>query len=477
MKINKILLLSIFCIFFISFASAGLVVVGQSVNQTTKIVGQPLTFTIDLQNTELYSFYNISVEDNNYISFATIPVISSGQTIRVTVNLISDLAFNDSFRVRGYYPAQIGASNQTYSINVDYYSGLSECDKTIIQGDTIIWTNSVLDDIVMRNSVTNQDIATILQGGSYQTKFDTPYSLSYYFLRRGYPFTNTCTITVLSDTGSVNDPSKDANFSLGVNIIYTPTTITTTILENNYTINVFDSQDGVMSVKNTGDNVAKNIHLDNPWFSFSTNNFDLLPGVTKAITYTISPKITLTSDTNKNYIQNLTITGNFADLNYPFYIYIPYTDLSTANKTTNYGSLLELIAQYCNEHPSESFCSNQSKVVYVYNNGSDIVSMNWTQAQLKGLFDFIFKNGDNLNTLSAYIKEHFDSWNVTIDNVSVRLSNLEADNQVQKKAQVTTASTQMFLFIAVAIIILCTLVGAIIFITRREKKKREVNRF
>jgi hypothetical protein len=458
-------------------SASGLQVVNQSINSTTKIVGQPLTFTIDILNSELFSFYNISVEDNPYIHFETIPSLLSGQTARVTVNLTSDLAFNSTFKILGYYPAQIGASNQTYNINVDYYNGLSQCDLTIIKGDTVIWNNSVLDNIVMRNSVTNLDVTTILDGDYYKTIFDTPYSLSYFFLRRGYPFTNVCTITALSDSGNVNDPSKDANFTLGVNIIYTPTNILSTFLITNYTINVFDSTDGVMSIKNIGSNIAKNVHLSNSWFTFSSNDFDLLPGVTKAITYTISPLISVTNDTNKEYTQNLTISGNFASLNYPFTIFVPYMNLENANQTSNYGSLLDLIAQYCNEHPSESFCSNQSKIVYVYSNGSNIVTMNWTQDQLKGLFDFVFQNGDNLVALSDYVKEHFDGWNSTIGNISVRLDNLETDNQNQNTTLATTASTQMFIFISVAILLLSALVGSIIFITKREKKKREVKRF
>ena len=68
-------------------------------------------------------------------------------------------------------------------------------------------------------------------------------------------------------------------------------------------------------------------------------------------------------------------------------------------------------------------------------------------------------------------------WQCFLEMLVTGMNNQIKDIGLEKPEQYIGFIGTLFLFIAVAILILCALVGAIIFITRREKKKREVNRF
>jgi hypothetical protein len=466
-----IILVICFCISFTS--STGLRIVNQSFYNSTKISGSGLSFTFDILNDGTFPFYNVTIENNTQLSPITIPSITPGQIVRVNVSILSDIGFTKTFSVYGFYTAQIGTSNQTHDINIDFNNGVSICDISIVKGDSIKWTNSVSDSVTLKQYTPSGviDLSVIPVSSTYNVNFNVPTTLTYSCWRGGfYQFTNPCTITVLNDNGLVNNPLYNANLSLSIHMLYTPTNISYVILQKNYTIDVFSSQDGLMSITNTGPYLAKNIFLDANWFTFSSNHFDLSPGSTKAISYTITPALSKTNDTNKNYERTLSITGNFNTVSEKFNIFIPYVNLENSSTTSNFQSIIDMLNSYCGSHPEAPYCNTQPKVVYVYGNDSNMITMNFTQDQAKGIFDYLFKTGDKLDVFATYAKENFynlssqvSQQTYSVNSTDARLARLE-QNDINRSFAITAIGVGLFiLFVAGALVTL-------IYLKKKENK-------
>ena len=475
--VNKLTLLILLLILPGLVSAAGLRIVNQSSNNINKIFERNEVFTFDIINDEAFNFYNISLYNFTNIDSSVISVLTPGQVYRVNNTISKDISYNSSIRIKGFYTAQVGASNSTHNINIDFYSGVSKCNFVAIKGDKVKWTNTVNDDIILRNSVTQNDVVTIIKNGTYETTFDAPTTFQYYFLRRGYIFTNPCTITVLDDNGLVNNPEYDAFLYLNVSIIYTPTNISYNILLKNYTVNVFQSQDGVMSITNNGNVTAKNILLSGEWFGFSSNGFDLAPGATKALTYTISPIVANTNDTNKIYSKNLMINGNFPQITENFTIYVPYMNLDTMNGSSNFQNIFDMFKIYCASHPQESFCRTEPSVVYVYGNDSGKFNVTFGQEQVKGIFDYIFTIGDKVDAQANYDKEKLNSLETQMNQTTSYVSNVDSKLTALEKANEERASFTIFLTILVGLLIVSSLVAIIIISYKKYNKRRHVERW
>lgn len=476
----KIFLFSFITTLIILFALPNILSSGLIINQTTqslvKISGTSPTYNFTIINPTTYTFYNITLEPNVYLNTPTIPELNTSQIASISSVVVANESFNKTFKVQGYYYTTVGVSNNTHVVNVDYYNGLDKCDFTITKGDRVLWVNSVSDEIQLKNVATGNVVTIIPQGNNYTTYFDSPQSFQYVFLRRGFIFTRICTITALSDSGLVNNPEYDGFMNLTVTLIFNPTNITYNIVSNNYTINVFQSQDGVMTITNVGNESAKNIMLTGDWLTFNTNNFNLLPGETKGIIYTIKPSITLTSQTNQSYNKTLSIAGNFNTLYYPFNIFVPYANMD-ANQSGNYQSLLELIRKFCKDNPKETFCLDKPSVVYIGNGTDQNFNVSYSTEQVKAIYSYIFSMGDDQKIVNNYMKE-------TLENISNRINGIEnlsanslklvSDSEV--KRQENSGNTTFIIIIFIMLGLLGLLI-MIILVMRRYREQEKITKW
>ena len=333
----------IFVFLFLNLVSAnGLVVLNDTFNFTkTYNVDREITF--DISNSESFPFYNISVEDNQIISMPTLNELLSGETKTITAKAIGNEDFNGYIKIKGYHSAQIGASEEEYFIDIHFIDGLSFCTKTLIEGDKITWTNLVNDEVVIKNMVTGNEALRIPINSSKTSNFDVPEIFTYAVLRRGYQFTQTCTITILDDTGLVYDPQYSTNLELNMKILYNPTQIQTSVLQRSYTMDFYEVKEVFMSIQNIGNETAENVHLNGRWFTdFNYNNFDLVPGEIKNVLFNIKPIIFSTNETDKTHIENLSISGNFPTIYEDFSIYINYAEIGD-NITSNISTFIDYL--------------------------------------------------------------------------------------------------------------------------------------
>lgn len=462
----------------IPIVSANGLIVNQTNYNVTKFFNQDLLYTFTLRNTDSFTFYNITIEDNNDISVPIISELGPGQGANVDAMVKSNENFNfKQYKIKGFYYSNVGVSNTTHDINVDFYNGLSRCDFSIVKGDKVNWKNNVPDVVEIRNAITNTAVTTIQQNQSYLSTFESPTTFSYVFMRRGFSFTPVCTITVLNDVGLINNPELDGILNLSLKTIFDPTSINTTILERNYTLDVFAFQDGIITIKNTGDKIAKDVKLSGKWMTFNSNNFDLEPGQTKGIVYTIRPILNNAAETNKTYLENITITGNFQTVYEQLSIFVNYANINNSNSSGNYQSLLGLLQQFCKDNPDEVFCKDKPSVVYVGNTSDEVFNVTYSQEQVKRIYEYIFSMGDDQRIVNNYMKETMLGVSNSIDEVkgisinnTRRLQDLES---LRKQNDTTITVIIVFFLILVLVGVLITT----IIIVRKNKNLQEIKRW
>ena len=370
-KNNIYKIFGVFLLFFlISFTSANGLQVTQG-NQTLTTLNINKTFAIDyttslnFSNQEAFNMFNIVSSNPSILSFDSFN-LSSGETKLIPVTIKANSNFNGVINFQAYFNQNIGASNRTYIVNLNYPSGLDVCDLSIIAGDTIIFANNFTDSIALHNVDTNQDITTILSKQNYTDHFTSPVSFRYTGTYLTLPFTPICSIAVQDTNGLVHSNDYDFSSTLNVNINYPPTSINLTFLTTNYTLNYNSNVQDIFKITNTGNKTAKSIHLSGNWVTFNINDFDLNPGEQKNIGYTIQPQVFQTNDTNKNYTQIISATGNFPEVDQNISIFVPYSVITNQlnNGTFDPEFMRNLYNFYCSQKPEDSICAN------LYANGS-----------------------------------------------------------------------------------------------------------
>ena len=472
---NYSVMIGVVLLLLISSISAnGLTIISNSSIALNKTINVDKAISFSLKNEEPFTFYNITFETNDIISMPKIDILNSGETLNITAVVTTNEDFNNILRLKGFYEANLGTGTPTnYDITVDFNEGLSKCDFSIIKGDSVNWQNLVNDEVRLRNEDTMEYINTILQNGSYQTNFDTPEVFRYAFYRRGYLFTNICTITVLDNVGLINDPNLDAILDLNVNVNYEPTTIATTFLETSYSMDFYRNQEGAFTVKNTGTKVAKNIQLSGDWFSFSKNSFDLDIDESKVVVYTISPAIFNTSETNQSYNKNLTISGNFNSVIKNFDIFINYAEIDeNFNYSNGSSGLTYLIDQYCKDHPD--ICSPEPRIIYRNaDNDTNSFNVSFEQGQFKDFISLVFDTLDEIKVALNYFKSDKEFYSSQINTTNSKISALEVSINQEKLSRETNTDNSFFILLILSIVAVAILFGFIVWLLAKNKRAKK----
>lgn len=459
--------LLILMLFIINTVSAnGLGLIGDSNISLNKTVGIDENIILSITNLDSFPFYNITLDGDINIIMTQIPVLMPGEIKNVTVTIKSNLDIQETLRLRGTYVSDLGVGNHTYINNVDFENGISTCNLEIIQGDSVNWINFVNDQIKMINAETALEVATINQNSTYSTRFDTPQNLNYFFTRRGFQFTDTCQVIVLGSSGFINNPNLDKLINFNINVDFKPTTVTTTFIETNYNLDVFQKGEGTFTIKNTGNETAKNIQFIGEWFTFSINNFDLAPGITKGVNYFIEPILTTTNQTNQTYIKNLNINGNFNSIIQNFSIFVKYGDID--NNTLGGDSLINFIVKYCLEHPDASFCGGNAKVIY-RDNTNGTVSIDVVRDEVKGVFSMVYEISDDVDIFKQITTEKLAKLEELLNTTSLQTT---LTSQTVQDSLSKSDNTKSFV-ILVVLIFSMIVAGALATYLILQKKKRD----
>lgn len=447
--------------------SDGLEVLNQSFT-VNKTAGTPVAITFSLRNNEPFTFFNITFEANPDIQMPKLDQLESGATASITAVLVGNESISKNIRVRGFYQTNVGKSDRVFPVNVTAFQS-TPCDLTIIEGDSVAWTSRLLSPILMVNA----DSGLPIDGGNMQfnqtftKQFNSPETLRYSFSVSGISFPQSCTITVLSGTGLVNNPNFDAEITLNVQQNFPPTLLEAVIPVTSYSLEFFQTADGSLSLFNKGNSTAKGIKLESDWLSFNKNNFELKPGESTGVSYTILPRIGSTAETNKSYTKPLKISGNFPTISTDLNVFVPHAIIS--GNLSDFQNATTLIDFLCRTRPD--LC--QPQIVYrTTNNASGSANISVSQSSYEALLLALLEekesrvNSDRADTESnAEIKE---LWNETRSTQQAQLEETKA-----LKESYDTLRRNLILSVATVLLIGCTgLIGFLVVHLRRRAAQR-----
>lgn len=435
-----------------------------------KTYNQDKSITFTIKNEEPFSFYNITFKDNDIITMSRINELTSGNSKEVTATVKTNNDFNGDIEIIGYFESQLGIQNKSYNITVTTADGLEVCDFSIVKGDKVTWFNKIPDEIRLKNM--NADyVTTIEKNGSYTTTFDEPEIFEYAFYRRGSLYTDICQITVLDDVGYVNDPNLNEIITLNIDMKYEETTIQATLFTDNFTLNFLESADDVIIIKNTGTKVARNIKLSGDWFTFNKNNFDLDPDKSTVVVYNIKelkPGITNTTNTNKTYDKNITITGNFDKVVKHLDVFIKYAEIG--ENYTSGETWEQELKNKCEDDPDYWLCP---KTRIVYRDINDTLlrfNVTYEQEQCEQMTSLMFDKMDGEDEIYNYMKRVITDLNQTIQTMSSKVNNLETNIIAEKTLREEQKNNLDYVWFFIAVGLLIVALIAIVFLVYRQKK-------
>lgn len=470
-------LIAISMIEIIGVHANSLTVLNNNTINVSKIYNTNQDFIFTLQNQEPQTFYNITFITNDFVTMPMISTLTSGQIINVTATAKGNSNFKGSLEIAGYYVNNVGITNSTHVINVSYDNGLSDCSLTFIRGDKVIFVNQVPDDVQLFNKDTNVLVTTIGAGQNYTSNFDSPAIFHYAFLRRGLQFApatgGACTIISLDDQGYVNNPGLDAWLNLSILVGYNPTSLTSSFLETNYTVDFFGTSQGVFTLKNTGSEIAHNISITGDWFGYSPDYFDLNPGETKAVIYTIKPQVSNTNQTNQTYAPNITISGNFPTIIQTMTVFVNYAIIDNGNLNNSNGTTFK--DWLCKNYPE--YCNPNANVIYKYLNGSDgSFNVTFQQDQVRQMLGYMFTLGDSWTAGMNYLKSQLTDANNNITSLNSQVVTLKAEQDAQKAEALKSNNNWFFVFLLIGMLVIGCLTFVIITQWVQKNKQERIDK-
>ncbi len=453
MNKNKIFFTTLLFLLIPFVSSLSVVPFHMSIN---KMYNQPFFINLTLTNNNNLNFSNIFLETNPYVSLVTKNIsISKNTSKNITLKIFSNDDFSKGIRIKGFYNTTIGESHSIFHSTITYPNPPTICSKNAYKGDKIDFHNS--NDYLITLQKTDGTTIGIINPNSYfNWSLTNSGIVNYIILRQGYPFGGTCTVDVMNTNGLINNPDFDAVFNLSVNNVYVNTTINMNVPISSYNLSLTNSQQGLLSITNTGNNVAHNVSLKANWFSFSENNFNINSGQTKVISYTINAlgHLTHTNQTNKTYIQNLTLFGNFGKIVKPFSIFVEYGQVSIGQGNSTSDFLQWLKQNY------PQLLKPKVVIQYVNNNSRDY-NITTNNQKLNGLASAIFSTQDSVRKSFQNNLEILAEMNKSINKSDyLNLQNRKDINQLLSQSKNKSDYTYGILFLIIFIIIV--ILGGII---------------
>lgn len=477
------------CLIFLScFVSANGIVITNSTITTNKTAGIDLTVQINIENQEPHEFINISFETNDYIEIDQISSLASGQNITIDARIITNQDISESVRLKGYFLQDVSHTPLTeevyisYNDNTDQYS-VSQCDFTLIEGDSVRWHNNASSTINARFAGNNQPVdgGEISTNQSFTKNFPAPELFSYYFAILSFPITPICDINVLDSTGYVNDPNLDGIISLNIDVEAEPTNVSINVPIVDYTIKHNEDKEGAIFITNEGEHEAVGVELSEStgWFVFDENDFNIPIGDTKIVNFRIDPILSDTNDTDKNYTKTLKVRGNFDTREQNFSINIPFASISPGNGSINDESPEEVLERlfdaYCRDNPNTGFCQNGTSMNQTFSDEEFNISMRNQQFQDLARA-FVADSDERKTTLNIFL-EALDKFTEREEQTNTRLDKIEVSLAEDRENRDSFYDFWAFtLVVFLCLFVVGVSVGGI-FIMRRRKKELEVKRY
>lgn len=323
---NKIFLLFLL---MLPVAMAEILVEPASISTSVK-VGYEKEIPITITNKFNHSIFDLTFTGISEFTFPSVEVLEPNQQAIVTVKLTTTSAYTQTQKtstIKLKYYTVIYSNPVVHNVTI-FNTFYSPNLITIEQGDQIRWFN----DGTMTHTVTSDNPSfdlNIPKNTSAVAQFGQIQYIEYYdktILFKGY-------IDVVNKTSELTyNPSYDRTINFFITSSYNESALQLEILDDNFTLNYDDEDEGLVKITNTGDSELINIILTaDKWISFEENNFNLDAGSNNFVSFKIIPDVTSISQTNKTHNIDIQVKATNANqIGGEINVFIPYeSDLET----------------------------------------------------------------------------------------------------------------------------------------------------
>jgi plastocyanin len=421
------------------------------------------TFSLILNNTYNFKITDITFSNLTGFNFPNIELLpNQAKILYFNVTRTSSGIFSIPSKVSFKYNVDIPVGKTNHNISITEL-GYEPEYLIVRKGDSVKWINK--DDIT--HTVTSSTFDYSLSPNqSVELHLNNLGEINYQDLILFYAGR----INVINETTEekVNNPNYDTILNVNLEVTLNPTTISISNNKNNYSIDYSGSKEGILTISNTGNEIAERIILSSypSWIQFDENNFNLAKGEENFITYHINPLITKTEDTNKTHNLIIQVSGsNIASQNISLNVFIPYNNVfDDINTAEGFAVFYE---RYCLTHPNFLICNN---TIQQYGGNTTIVRdveipINLSASSVYAMLKRIQRIEDSNERTNNEVKKLADQMGMTVPEL---MNLLNQSVSMQKNNEDSAVSRIRATWI---ILIFLTICGCILTIALAIKKR------
>ena len=346
-------------IFLVATVLASPLQVNPSTLDVDVIKGVNKDVYLNITNTNSYTLYDVDIV-GNYVISDIINDLQANQTkqIKITINNPNTGSVDYSLVARGFRDVnctQLGT--ETKEINITAVGALPR-DLEICKNSNIKYINNYGNSIRVVISALSVD-NFLNDGDSYIQNYLTVGNYIY----RIEPLIDLGTISVVESTQKSHNTLDDFTIFTHLDSVLEATIITLSLNTNFFNLSYNSLGSSFFIIKNTGSVKAESINFFGDWLSFDKSNVVLNPNEEKAINFVVSPVISSSNQTGKDYIKTLLISGsNNNEIRENISIFIKPTDIAGGNLSTPEWWIKR--KEFCVAFPSSPDCLTEPFVIF-----------------------------------------------------------------------------------------------------------------
>lgn len=427
---------------------------------------QEYIFPIKLTNNHNFTIFNISFSSTDFVTYPKISSLAPNTSVdsSITVNVPTESIVNLQSTVSYVYFGNFSQEPKTFDINIYQYGIFNPNSVVAMIGDTIRFFNK--DSLNHYISSPYFDVQVPINGNYTYTFTET----NEFFIVDD-DWQTQCSVSVISNLGeeAIHNAEFDQIFYVNLNSQYSETSLFVEFVgESNFNIENHQSDEGLLRITNTGDQLAHSIHLSsNKWIDFNQNNFNINTGDSKYIIFTITPDISNITETDQNYTLPINIKGiNTQEVIKNVDLFVPHDESLEDYPLSglSYDELRELLLWALGQldYYNQTYLNGSNQTIYA----------NFTAEQIQNAITSKVETKDQLTDINDLLQKYAGDQELMREQIT---SLLLQGNQTNELSLETKRDSDNAIIIFASVLTL--LVGAFVFFNMKkhfdDKRKKD----